>query len=95
MNGFVIFFRFLFSNYKRILLIFVLTLVFLILLFPLGDLNDLISSQVSKLTNGQVYFQFDNMHLNPLATSDTAPHLDMRRIFCDPGVPGKRPRLLR
>ncbi len=38
--------------------------IFLILIFPLEDLSDLISGQVAKNTNNQVYMQFENMHLN-------------------------------
>ena len=69
MNSIVIFFRFLFSHKWKIVLTLALTLVFLIALFPLSDLNDLISSQVSKQTNNRVFLQFDNMSLNPLSTS--------------------------
>ncbi len=69
MNWIVIFFRFLFSNKWKIVLTLLMTLVFLFILFPLSDLNDLISSQVSKLTGNNVFLQFEKMHLNPLTTS--------------------------
>ncbi len=69
MNAIVISFRFLFSNKWKILLTLFLSVVFLVLLFPLSDLNDLISSQVSKLTNNKVFLQFDKMSLNPLSPS--------------------------
>jgi type II secretion system protein N len=69
MNAIVIFVRWIFSNIKKILLVLLLTVVFVVVLFPLGDLNDLISTQVSNMTQKQVYFQFDNMHLNPLTAS--------------------------
>lgn len=69
MNAVVIFFRFLFSNKWKIVLTFLMTLVFLFLLFPLSDLNDLISSQVSKLTGNTIFLQFEKMHINPLTTS--------------------------
>ncbi|MEQ1723709.1 MAG: type II secretion system protein GspN [Pseudobdellovibrio sp.] len=69
MNGIVIFFRFLIKHKWKIVLTFSMTIAFLVLLFPLSDLNDLISSQVSKLTNNRVFVQFDKMHLNPLTTS--------------------------
>lgn len=69
MNAIVIFFRLIFSNYRKLLLILTLTLVFLFLLFPLSDLNDLISNEVSRLTQNRVYFQFDKMHINPLTAS--------------------------
>lgn len=69
MNSIVIFFRFIFSNIRKILLIAFLTVVFLFILFPLSDLNDLVSSQVSKFTNNQVFIQFDELHLNPLTVT--------------------------
>lgn len=46
-----------------------MSLAFLILLFPLSDLNDLISSEISKLTNNRAYVQFDKMHMSPFTTS--------------------------
>lgn len=69
MNMIVIFFRFLFSNKWKIVLTFLMTLVFLFLLFPLSDLNDLISTQISKLTLNNVFMQFEKMHVNPLTTT--------------------------
>lgn len=66
MNLIVLFFRFLKNNIKRIFLVLLLSTVFLFVLFPLGDLNDLASSEVSKATNNAVYLQFENMSLNPL-----------------------------
>lgn len=69
MNSIVILFRFIFSNKWKIVLTFSMTLIFFVLLFPLSDLNDLISSQVSKLTGNSVFLQFEKMHLNPLSTS--------------------------
>lgn len=69
MNWIVIFVRFLFSQKWKILLTGLFTFIFLVYLFPLGDLNDVISSQVSKLTGNKVFVQFDDMHLNPFNTS--------------------------
>lgn len=40
------------------------TLVFVFLLFPFDDLSDLISSQVSKLSNNSVYVQFDKLKMS-------------------------------
>lgn len=39
-------------------------LVFAFLLFPFDDLSDLISSQVSKLTNNSVYVQFEKLKMS-------------------------------
>ena len=66
MNLIVLFFRFLKNNIARIFLVLTLSIVFLFVLFPLGDLNDLVSSEVSKATQDKVYLQFDNMSLNPI-----------------------------
>lgn len=69
MNSIVIFFRFIFSNIRRILLVLLLTVVFIFILFPLSDLNDLVSSQVSKATGNRVFLQFDKLHFNPLTVT--------------------------
>lgn len=69
MNSLVIFFRFILGNIKKILLVLLLTIVFLFILFPLSDLNDWASSQVSKLTQNKVYLQFDQLHLNPFTVT--------------------------
>lgn len=69
MNSLVIFVRFLLSHKWKILLTLVLVLTFLVLLFPLGDLNDVLSSQVSKMTSGKVYLQVEDIKLNPIGAS--------------------------
>lgn len=69
MNAIVITIRFLFSHKWKIILTFLLSLIFLIILFPLSDLNDLISSQVSKLTNNRIFLQLEKIHLNPITPS--------------------------
>lgn len=48
----------------KIFVLFVSTLVFALLLFPFDDLSDLISSQVSKLTNNSVYVQFEKLKMS-------------------------------
>ncbi|UXR63867.1 type II secretion system protein GspN [Bdellovibrio bacteriovorus] len=40
------------------------TLVFVFLLFPFDDLSDLISSQVSRLSNNSVYVQFEKLKMS-------------------------------
>lgn len=69
MNQIIIAVRFLLSHKWKISLVFILTSVFLFVLFPLGDLNDFISSKISQATNNKVFLQFDEMHLNPLTTT--------------------------
>ncbi len=44
----------------KIALISFLTTVFLFVLFPYGDLSDLVTSLVAKNTNNQVYVKFEN-----------------------------------
>lgn len=66
MNAIVIFFRLLLKHKLKILLTFFLSMFFFVFLFPLSDLNDYISTQVSKFTGNAVFLQFDKMHLQPL-----------------------------
>ncbi len=40
------------------------TLLFAFWLFPFSDLNDYVSTQVSKLTSDQIYLQFDNLRIS-------------------------------
>lgn len=58
-------------KFKLVLLVFS-TAVFLLVLFPFNDLSDLVTSQVAKVTNNQVYVQFDDMHLSALPTPGVA-----------------------
>lgn len=69
MNTIVIFFRFILRNKWKFFLTVALTLVFTVVYFPLSDFNDLLSSQVSKMTGNRLYLQLDNMHINPLSAS--------------------------
>lgn len=58
------FFSFLKKFRLPLLVFFISTLGFLILLFPLNDVGDLVSAQVSKATANQTYLQFDNLELS-------------------------------
>lgn len=69
MNGIVLFFRFLKNNFGKFVLGISLTVVFLYILFPFSDLNDLVSAQVSRLTQNRVFLQFENLHINPATAS--------------------------
>lgn len=69
MNLIVLFFRFIKNNLSRLLLIILFTIVFVVLLFPFGDLNDLVSSKVSQLTQNSIYLQFEDLNLNPITGS--------------------------
>ncbi len=78
MNSLVITFRFITRNFRIFLLCFILVIVFLFILFPFGDLNDLISIQVSKLTQNKIFLQFENMTLNPLTAS-----VSLEKVFVE------------
>ena len=69
MNYIIRFFRFIKNNFGKIVLTVLFFIVFTIILFPLGDLSDFISSKVSTLTGNQVYLQLDKIHINPLTAS--------------------------
>ncbi len=40
------------------------TVMFAFWLFPFSDLNDYVSTQVSKVTNNKIYLQFDNLRIS-------------------------------
>lgn len=69
MNQIVILFRFLLKHKWKIVSTAFLVLIFTIMLFPFSDLNDLVSNQVSKITNNNVFVEFENMHVNPVTTT--------------------------
>lgn len=48
----------------KIFVMIVSALVFLFILFPFDDLSDLISSQVSRLSNNSVYVTFDKLKMS-------------------------------
>ncbi len=57
---------------------FISTIAFFILLFPLNDLGDLITTQVARLSGNQVYFQFDDLALSALP-----PGLQMSNVHVE------------
>jgi len=82
MNHIILFFRFIFSHIGKTISVLVLTILFVFLLFPFSDLNDYISNKVSELTQKQVFVQFQDMQINPLAPSITLDkvHLETKAI---------------
>lgn len=54
-------------------------LVFLFFLFPFDDLSDLISSQVSKLSNNSVYLQFERLKMSLFPT----PGVKMDQVYIE------------
>ncbi len=66
------FLRFLLQHKFKFVVALISALVFGFLLFPLGDLTDLVSSQVSKVTQNQVYLQFDNLRMSLFPSTGVA-----------------------
>lgn len=54
------------QNRGRIVLLIFSAIFFTFLFFPLGDLSDLVTAQVSKMTRNQVYLQFDDLNFSVL-----------------------------
>lgn len=81
MNGIILAFRFIFAHKWKIILTVWFTFIFIFLLFPFNDLNDLISAQISKLTQNKVFVQFEEMHLNPFG-----PKVSLEKVFVETGA---------
>lgn len=65
MKEFMELFRNVFRFHKfKIFMVFCFAALFALMLFPFGDLSDLVSAKVSEATGGQVYLQFDDMSLS-------------------------------
>lgn len=71
MNQIISFFRFIItmfiSNLGKLIFVLFLSVGFLIYLFPLGDLSDMISGQVSQMTQNQYRVEFEDMNLNVIS----------------------------
>ena len=57
------FFRLAFSHKLKYLVTLITFLIFFIVLFPFQDVGDMVGAQVAKMTNNQVYLQFDRLKL--------------------------------
>lgn len=68
MSIFKYFFQFLKNNKYLLLLGFVLTLVFSVLLLPQKDINTYIQSQIKLYTKGQIQFNSQHLGVSPLLT---------------------------
>ncbi|MCB0371120.1 MAG: hypothetical protein KDD45_17300, partial [Bdellovibrionales bacterium] len=56
-----------FKNIGKIIFVLVVAVIFTVFLFPLNELSDLASQNVSKYTNNQYYLDFDTLKLNLLS----------------------------
>ncbi len=52
----------LFKNKLKWLVFWIASFLFLLFMFPFGDLGDLVTSKVAEATNNNVIFQFDDMN---------------------------------
>lgn len=93
------FFRLLKNSKGKILVLFLSVIVFLFVLFPFGDLGDLVSSQVSKLSRNSVYVQFDALDISLIpqpgvqmnqvyVESSYAPAISAQEIVITPSISG-------
>jgi type II secretion system protein N len=60
------------NNKLKLVVMLLSAVLFLVLLFPFDDLGDLFSSQVSKLTNNQVFVQFDRLSMSAFPSPGVA-----------------------
>ncbi len=67
-------FVYLYRQKFKFVIVLLSTAVFIFVLFPFGDLSDLVSGQISKATNNQVYVQFENLRMSLIP--DTGVALD-------------------
>lgn len=84
MNRIIQLFRFLKRHWMKFILWISLSLTFVFLLFPFDDLSDLVTTQVSKITGGQIYLRFDRFSVSPLG-----PKAEFENVFVEtPSLPG-------
>lgn len=92
-------FIYLISEKKRLMLFTIfMAPVFAVLIFPYDDLSDMITSLITKNSNGQVYVQFDDLGMGFLPPSlkmsnvsvDTlmAPTIKAKKIYLAPSIAG-------
>lgn len=59
-------------------------ILFIFVFFPFDDLSDLVTIQVSKLTQNQIYLQFDGLDLNIIPAG-----IDLQKVYLEtPFTPG-------
>lgn len=71
------FLKVLFKHHKKKLFLVILSsLVFSVFMFPYDDLSDVVSIQVSKLSNNQVFIQFDRLGIGLIPS----PGISMEKV---------------
>jgi type II secretion system protein N len=74
-----------FGSKLKILVMILSTFVFLLVLFPINDLGDFVSTQVARLTNNTVFLQFEELRMSLFP----APGMKVEQVFVEAqGVPG-------
>ena len=65
------------GNKDKVFILLISPLIFLFLLFPFDDLSDLVTSQISALSNSSVYLQFEKLKMSLLPQ----PGIKMNHVF--------------
>lgn len=92
-------FRILWSQKLRILAALILIPLFIVVLFPVDDVSDLVTREVAKATHNQVYVTFEHMDLSFLPSPGVAfeqfsletgplPPLSIRKLELNPSLMG-------
>lgn len=91
--------RFVWSIKGKLIIAVLLIPVFLIYLFPVDDVSDLVTKQVAQVTSNQIYVSFDHMDLGFFPTpsfgfdrfsleAGPLPPLSIRRLDVNPSLMG-------
>lgn len=68
------------KNHKgKFFLMLASAVIFIFVLFPFNDLGDLVTTQVAKLTQNQVYVQFEGMSMQAVPT----PGVDLTKVYVE------------
>ncbi|MGZ3748187.1 MAG: type II secretion system protein GspN, partial [Pseudobdellovibrionaceae bacterium] len=78
-------FSLLFNSKLKILVLLLSTGAFLLILFPMNDLGDLVSSQAARLSGNKLFLQFEELKMSLFPS----PGVKFEQIFIEtPGIPG-------
>jgi type II secretion system protein N len=72
MDKVIKFLSWLLSHKIKYLITLLSALFFAFVLFPFSDLSDLVSSQIAKATNNQIYVQFEKLHMSLFPSTGVA-----------------------
>ena len=96
MNSIILFFKFLGRHVFKLGFLVSAIVLFFVLLFPLGDLSDFVSTKVLQATRNTVYVQFKDLTFNPATMtirldeveldSPIAQEMKIRSLSASPSV---------